>query len=75
MNQVPLQIGEIVHISTVIDKVSHVLLSSGFTNKNVLVSPNLQGNKAENTRNGFFMILPSGNFEIHDEVLKTNLND
>lgn len=74
MNQIPLQIGQVVHISTVIDKASHTLLSSGFTNKNVLVSRTMQEDEAHNTRNGFFMILPSGNFEIHDEVLKTHLS-
>ena len=48
------------------------MLSSGFTNKNVMVSPTPAEDEAEKARNGFFMVLPSGNFEMHDEILKIN---
>jgi hypothetical protein len=40
-----------------------------------MVSPTPSEDEAELARNGFFMVLPSGNFEMHDEILKINHNE
>lgn len=70
-----LKIGEIVQINTIINKESCTLLSSGFTNKNVMVSPTPCNDEAEKARNGFFMVLPSANFEMHDEIVKNQVQE
>jgi hypothetical protein len=57
-----LKIGQIVSISTLIDKKPFTLWSIGFTDQNVSICDTKTLESSEQYRNSLFVVLPTGNF-------------
>lgn len=57
-----LKIGQVVSISTLINKKPYTLCSTGFTDQNVFIQDSKQLESGEHYRNSLFMVLPTGNF-------------
>jgi hypothetical protein len=66
-----LKIGQVVSITTNIERAPFTISSTGFTDQDVFIKQTNDSGDSSKYRNSLFMVLPPGNFEMHDELLKT----